>query len=194
MRSQTSTQKDLIISTAPTSAESVSNQMKDLRKLFVEELKDIYWAEKSLTALLPRIVDKVSCEELADGILDQLALTLHHITRLEAVFISININTEATKCETMAALAREAEVIITAKSSAITKDADIWSVVKKIQHYEIVSYGILCAFSKALGEIEALSLMEDTLTEEREIYKTMHHIGSYLNTISEQEPVYSYKE
>jgi ferritin-like metal-binding protein YciE len=168
------------------------NPSAGLKKLFLEELKDIYWAEKALTGILPKLVDKTSSEELADGILDQLGQTLNHITRLERIFSSIGIKAEAAKCETMSALINDAEIIISNTLEGQHRDIGILAIVKRIEYYEIASYGILCSFSKTLGEIEALSLLEDTLQEEREAYKAMAMIGRVLMNASSEEQDSSY--
>lgn len=161
--------------------------LEGLRKLFIEELKDIYWAEKALSSALPKIVDGASSEELADEILDHLALTLNHITRLEVVFSSLNIKPEATRCETMAGLVREAGLVMSESDNDKLMDMGILSVIKKMQHYKITSYGILCSFSKALGEIKVLSLLENILIEEREIYVSMVNLVEALSSNIRQE-------
>lgn len=180
MKSQTALSNYEAISNIHTSKPSKSESVNELQKLFVDELKDIYWAEKSLTALLPKMIDRSASEELAEGILDHLALTLNHITRLEAVFSAINIKAESKKCETMSALIEDANRIMKEMPEGTNRDNSIISINHKIQFYEIATYGILCSFAKTLGEIEALTLLEDTLNEEKTAYKTLFQIRELI--------------
>jgi ferritin-like metal-binding protein YciE len=167
----------------PVVALQPNTEMKNLRKLFLEELRDIYWAEKELTLLLPKIADKVSSEELADAILDNMTMSFNHVNRLEDVFVSLHEQACAVRCETMAGLIRETERIISSGETGMFRDAAVLSVVKRIRYYEIASYGILCSFSRALGEIKVLTIMEDALDEEREAYRNLIHSAKFiLNT------------
>jgi ferritin-like metal-binding protein YciE len=167
----------------PIVALSDNTDVNALRKLFLEELGDIYWAEKELTVLLPKIADRVSSEELADAILDNLGMSFNHVNRLEDVFLSLREQAGGTRCETMAGLIRETERIILSGETGMFRDAAVLSVVKRIRYYEIASYGILCSFSRALGEIEVLTIMENALDEERDAYRTLIHSAKFiLNT------------
>ena len=180
MKSQTTLSNYEAISNIHTSKPSKSESVNELKKLFADELKDIYWAEKSLTALLPKMIDRAASEELAEGILDHLALTLNHITRLEAVFSSLNIKAESKKCDTMSDLIDEANRIMKELPEGINRDNSLISVNHKIQFYEIATYGILCSFAKTLGEIEALTLLEDTLTEEKTAHKALFQVRELI--------------
>ena len=163
-----------------------------LNKLFIEELKDIYWAEKATALVLPKMINTASSEELADELLDQLTLTFDHISKLENVFDSINLKAEATKCETMDALITEALSIIMAHTDDKFKDQGILSVSRKMQHYKITSYGILCSFARTLWEMEVLAVLEDILKEEREVYRIMTHLSEFLSLNEGDEEAWRY--
>jgi ferritin-like metal-binding protein YciE len=163
-----------------------------LNKLFIDELKDIYWAEKATAMALPKMINAASSEELADELLDHLTLTFDHISRLEGIFVSLGVKSEATKCEMMNGLIEETLSIITTDAESKFKDQGILSVSKKMQYYKITSYGILCSFAKTLSEIEVLSVLEDTLNEEREVYRIMTQISEFLSLNDGDEDAWKY--
>lgn len=139
-----------------------------LRDLFEDELKDIYWAEKALTKAIPKMIKNTTSEELETALKEHLAITEQQITRLEQVFESIGTKAQAKKCEVMEGLIKEAEEIMESTEEGVVRDAGLISAGQKVEHYEIATYGTLCAFAKILGEDEAVSLLEETLNEEKE--------------------------
>jgi ferritin-like metal-binding protein YciE len=139
-----------------------------LRDLFEDELKDIYWAEKALTKAIPKMIKNTTSEELETALKEHLAITEQQVTRLEQVFESIGTKAQAKKCEAMEGLIKEAEEIMESTEEGVVRDAGLISAGQKVEHYEIATYGTLRAFAKILGEDEAVSLLEETLNEEKE--------------------------
>lgn len=152
-----------------------------LRDLFIDELKDIYWAEKSLTKAIPKMIKNASSPDLVNALMKHLEVTKKHVTRLENVFISIGEKAVAVKCEAMAGLTKEAEEIIEQTKEGVVRDAGIISAGQKVEHYEIASYGTLCAFAKTLGETEAVNLLKQTLNEEKEADEKLSKIAQAIN-------------
>jgi ferritin-like metal-binding protein YciE len=148
-----------------------------LNKLFVNELKDVYWAEKALTKAIPKMVKKASSEELRNALEEHLAETEEQVSRLEQVFESIEQKVSSKKCEAMAGLIKEAEEIMSETEEGVVRDAGIISAAQKVEHYEIATYGTLCAFAKTLGHDDALSLLEETLNEEKNADETLTQIA-----------------
>ncbi|GGD97040.1 YciE/YciF ferroxidase family protein [Planktosalinus lacus] len=148
---------------------STKDSMKSsqLRELFEDGLKDIYWAEKALTKAIPKMVKKATSKKLIDALSSHLAETEDQITRLEEVFESIDKKPEAKKCEAMAGLIKEAEEIMESSEEGVMRDAGIISAGQKVEHYEIATYGTLRQFAETLGLNEAASLLEKTLKEEK---------------------------
>jgi ferritin-like metal-binding protein YciE len=138
-----------------------------LKMLFENELKDIYWAEKALVTAIPKMIKKASSDELVEALENHLEETKEQVTRVESVFKSIGMEAKAKKCEAMAGLIKEAEEIMEESEEGVMRDAGIITAAQKVEHYEIASYGSLCAFAKTLGFSEALSLLEETLNEEK---------------------------
>jgi len=139
-----------------------------LNELFIDELKDIYWAEKHLAKALPKMAKAATSEELRTAIENHLEETENHITRLESAFDSIDEKAVAKKCEAMAGLIKEGDEIVTeTEDGTFTRDAGIISAAQKIEHYEIASYGTLRTLANVLGYNEAAELLEATLKEEK---------------------------
>jgi ferritin-like metal-binding protein YciE len=138
-----------------------------LQKLFEEELKDIYWAEKALVKALPKMIKKASSPELQEALESHLSETEEQVKRVEQVFASIGKDAKTKKCEAMEGLIDEAESIISDSEEGVMRDAGIISGAQKIEHYEIASYGTLRTFAQTLGLHEAVTLLEKSLNEEK---------------------------
>ena len=152
-----------------------------LRDLFIDELKDIYWAEKSLTKAIPKMIKNASSPDLVNALMTHLEVTKKHVIRLEKVFNSLGEKAVAVKCEAMAGLTKETEEIIEQTKEGVVRDAGIISAGQKVEHYEIASYGTLCAFAKTLGENEAVNLLRQTLNEEKEADEKLSKIAQAIN-------------
>ena len=153
--------------TKETSNTSSEMQTSQLMKLFEDELKDIYWAEKALTKAIPKMIKNATSEELIDALTNHLAETEEQITRVEQVFESIGKKAVAKKCEAMEGLLKEAEEIMEDCEEGAMCDAGIIAAGQKVEHYEIASYGTLRQFAETLGLSEAVELLETTLEEEK---------------------------
>lgn len=145
-----------------------SNAAEGLRELFVDSLKDIYWAEKALTKALPKMAKNASSENLITAINDHLAVTQEQVARLEQVFEILGVKASAKKCEAMEGLIKEGESIMEETELGPVRDAGIIAGSQKIEHYEIASYGTLAAFALTLNEEEAAKLLQQTLEEEKQ--------------------------
>jgi ferritin-like metal-binding protein YciE len=141
--------------------------------LFMDELKDIYWAEKALTKAIPKMIKKASSEKLQAALKEHMEVTEGHIQRLEEVFALFNKKAEAKKCEAMAGLIKEAEEIMQEAEEGLVRDAGIISAAQKVEHYEIATYGTLRTLANVLGQTEAADLLEETLSEEKEADETL---------------------
>lgn len=149
------------------------NQPKDnqslLRKFFVEELQDIYWAEKHLAKELPKLQKAATSEELADAFGDHQAATEEHISRLEDVFKMMGETPKAKKCEAMEGLVKEAQHIIEeTDEETATRDVALIMAAQKVEHYEIATYGSLVQLAKTIGKMDVAEVLAETLDEEKE--------------------------
>lgn len=149
-------------------AKNSSNEVQGLRGLFEDSLKDIYWAEKALVKALPKMAKNATSKELITALQDHLSVTIGQVKRLEEVFELLGKTARAKKCDAMEGLIKEAEGIMEECEEGVVRDAGIIMAGQKVEHYEIATYGTLCAFAKILGEHEIVSLLEESLTEEKE--------------------------
>ncbi|WDF55004.1 YciE/YciF ferroxidase family protein [Mucilaginibacter sp. KACC 22063] len=139
-----------------------------LNELFVDELKDIYWAEKHLTKALAKMAKNATSDELRQALETHMTETEGQIARLEQVFESIGEKASAKKCEAMEGLIKEGEEIMKdTEDGTITRDVGIISAAQKAEHYEIASYGTLKTLASTLGYNEAADLLAQTLEEEK---------------------------
>ena len=137
-------------------------------KLFVESIKDIYWAEKHLVKELPKMSKKASSASLKASIDAHLEETKTHVERLESVFEHLGLKPVAKKCEAMAGLTKEAEEIMEeTNSESMVRDAGIILAAQKVEHYEIATYGSLTTWAKQMGHREVAKLLHATLREEK---------------------------
>jgi ferritin-like metal-binding protein YciE len=154
-----------------TQGESTGSQDMDnsaLHELFIEQLKDIYWAEKHLVKNLPKLVKAASSEELKEAIQSHLGETEEHVTRLEQVFESIDEEASANKCEAMDGLVEEAnDCIDDTEEGTMVRDVAIIACAQKVEHYEIATYGTLRTLAQVMGHTEAEQLLAETLDEEK---------------------------
>ncbi len=172
-----------------TKAASYSEETK-LKELFVEELKDIYWAEKHLTKALPKMAKAATSTELADAFQTHLTQTEEQISRLEEVFEMLEMPARAKKCEAMEGLVKEAQTAIedTEKGTA-TRDAALIISAQKAEHYEIASYGSLVQLAKTMGHDDVAELLQQTLDEEKQTDVILTELAvSSININAENEP------
>ncbi len=148
----------------------VSEEMKnsDFHKFFVDELKDIYWAEKHLHTALPKMKKAATSKDLADAFEKHTKQTEDHITNLEKVFELLGEKAVAKKCEAMAGLLEEAKSIIEdTEKDTMTRDAGLILAAQKAEHYEIATYGTLRVFAKRMGHNDVYDLLTETLENEK---------------------------
>ena len=164
-----------------------SDAAKGLNTLFEDSLKDIYWAEKALTKAIPKMIKNATSDELRAALTDHLEVTKNQVTRLEQVFQLIEKPARAKKCDAMEGLLKESEGIMEETEIGVVRDAGIILAGQKVEHYEIATYGTLCAFAKILGEQEAAGLLQQTLDEEKEADVTLSQVAETSINIAAAE-------
>lgn len=142
-------------------------QASQLMKLFEDELKDIYWAEKALTKAIPKMRKKATAPELVNALDHHLEETIEHVNRIEEVFALIKKKPVAKKCEAMDGLIKEGAEIMESCEEGAMRDAGIIAAAQKVEHYEIATYGTLRQFAEVLGLKNAVSFLATTLEEEK---------------------------
>src|ERR1700750_3429252 len=146
--------------TTSASARRTPESESALKELFVDELKDIYWAEKHLATALPKMIKGATSEDLKNSISTHLEETKGQITRLKSVFASVGEKAAAKKCLAMKGLLKEAtELLEDTDKGTEVRDVAIISAAQKVEHYEIASYGALRTLAGTLGYSDAQDLL-----------------------------------
>lgn len=138
------------------------------REFFIDELKDIYWAEHALAEALPEMAAAATSKELAKAFQKHMKETEGQIRVLDQVFELMNEKAEGKKCDAMAGLIKEAKSIIKdTEKDSFTRDAGLVLAGQKTEHYEIASYGTLVEFAEQMGESKVAKLLQKILDEEK---------------------------
>jgi ferritin-like metal-binding protein YciE len=149
-----------------------------LNEFFIDEIKDIYWAEKHLVKTLPKMKKAATSPELQNAFGDHLETTRGHVTRLEKVFGLLGHKPQAKKCDAMEGITKEgASIIEETESGTATRDVGLILAGQKVEHYEISTYGGLAQLARTLGHDDAAAILEETLSEEREADELLTNIA-----------------
>ena len=140
--------------------------LDSLQSLFLDELKDVYHAEKQLVRALPRMAKAASSPELKNAFTQHLKETQGQVQRLERVFKELGQTPRAKKCEGMAGLVEEGKQIMEEDGEPAVIDAALISAAQRVEHYEIAAYGCLRTYAQLLGLSTAERLLQQTLDEE----------------------------
>jgi len=139
-----------------------------LMELFVDSLRDIYWAENHLVKTLPKMIRAATSSKLSAAIEDHLEQTVEHVSRLEVVFDMLGVEAIAKKCDAMEGLAKEGEGIIeSTDEGTATRDVGIILASQKVEHYEIATYGGLVQLAATLSLEDVAEILSQTLEEEK---------------------------
>lgn len=154
--------------------------MKDLKELFVSELRDVYDAEKQLIKALPKMVKAAGSEELRHALAEHLEATKGQISRLEQVFQQVGVPSRGKKCDGMAGILEEGKHIMEEDFDESVCDAGLIGAAQKVEHYEIATYGTLRTWAEHLGLNEAAGLLEQIVEEEKEADERLTEIAENL--------------
>jgi ferritin-like metal-binding protein YciE len=160
-----------------------------LEKFFIDELKDIYWAEKHLVKALGKLSKQATTEELQQAFEDHAAATEEHVSRLEQVFEMFGKKAQAKKCEAMDGLTKEAEGLLEdTEDGSMTRDVGLIISAQKVEHYEIATYGSLVQLANTMGLTEIAEILGETLQEEKDTDELLTYIAeNNINMEAEKE-------
>lgn len=170
-----------------TKVQAKSDAASDLRELFEDELKDIYWAEKALTKAIPKMAKNAANISLKMGLMDHLAETQGQAVRLEQVFSMLGKKAQAKKCEAMAGILKEGDEILKGTQAGPVRDAGIIAACQKVEHYEIATYGTLETWANVLGEKAVAALLGATLQEEKKADQKLTEVAEKAVNIAAEE-------
>jgi len=151
--------------------------LDSLEKLFIEELKDIYNAEKQLTRALPRMAKAAESGELREAFTLHTKETEGQIQRLERVFKEVGQAVRGKKCKGMEGLIEEGKEMMEEDGEPEVKDAALIASAQKVEHYEIAAYGCLRTYAELLGYPEAAQLLQQNLEEEEATDKKLNQLA-----------------
>jgi ferritin-like metal-binding protein YciE len=157
--------------------EDITMAVKSVNDLLLEELRDIYHAEKQLVKALPKMAKKAKSDQLRQAIEEHLEETKGQVERLEQAFQKMEVPTRGKRCEAMEGLIAEAEEVMEEIATPEVLDAAMIAAAQKVEHYEIASYGSARALAQALGHNEVARLLEQTLDEEKQADEKLNEIA-----------------
>ncbi|MGF7028974.1 ferritin-like domain-containing protein [Sphingobacterium multivorum] len=168
-----------------------TGKMKDseFHEFFVDELKDIYWAEKHLVKALPKMQKAATSEKLAAAFEKHTKETQTHIETLEQVFEKLGEKAVAKKCDAMQGLLDEADSIISdTDKGTFTRDAGLILAAQKVEHYEIATYGTLRTFAETMGHDDVAALLQQTLDNEKDTDEALTGVAEgFINEQAAEE-------
>jgi ferritin-like metal-binding protein YciE len=151
--------------------------VKSVNDLLLDELRDIYHAEKQLVRALPKMAKKAKSDDLRQAFEHHLDETKGHVERLDQVFQQLDARSGGQRCEAMEGLIEEAKEMMDDVTTPEVLDAAMITAAQKVEHYEIASYGSVCALAEALGHKDAARLLEETLNEEKAADQKLNQIA-----------------
>lgn len=161
----------------------------EFHEFFVDELKDIYWAENHLAKALPKMQKAATSPELASAFEKHTQETEQHINSLEKIFELLGEKAAAKKCDAMAGLLEEANGIIAdTDRGTMTRDAGLILAAQKVEHYEIATYGTLRTFAENMGHTAVQELLQQTLDNEKETDLALTTVAeNFISNAASQE-------
>ena len=151
--------------------------LKSMEDLFTHHLKDIYYAEKKLVQNLPKMAKQAESEDLAQAIERHLKETQNQVIRLEKVFKLCGLEPRGKKCPAIDGLLEEGKEIMEEAEEPAVLDAGMLAAAQAVEHYEISRYGTLIAWAEELGMREAVSILKETLAEEKNADKLLSQLA-----------------
>jgi ferritin-like metal-binding protein YciE len=152
-------------------------EIDSLRKLYVEELKDLYSAEKQLIQALPRMAKKAQNAQLKQAFQQHLEITQAQLERLDRVFEGLEKSPRGKKCKAMEGLIEEGKEMMQEDMEPEVMDAALIAAAQRIEHYEIAGYGTVRTYANLLGEKDAAKLLQQTLDEEGQADKILTQLA-----------------
>jgi ferritin-like metal-binding protein YciE len=167
-------------------SKGITMAAENLQELFVEELRDVYDAEKQITKALPKMAKAVESDELRAAFEEHLDITRMQINRLEEVFKSLGLAARGKTCDGMKGLLEEGQSHMEELEGS-TLDAALIGAAQRVEHYEMAAYGTLATWADLLGYQDAKDLLGQTLEEEKEADEKLTGIAGQINPEAEVE-------
>ena len=160
---------------------------QNLKKLYVDELKDLFSAENQLLKALPKMAKAASSDELRSGFEKHLEQTKGHVQRLEEIFESLDESPKGKKCVGMEGLVKEGSEVIEEGFEGAVLDAGLIGAARRVEHYEMAAYGVATEIARVLGQTTHASLLEKTLAEEKQTDEKLADVAREINSQANEE-------
>lgn len=142
--------------------------VNNLEKLMIEELKDLYDAEKQISKALPKMASEARTSELRGAFKEHLKQTEAQVRRLESVFRDLNVSDRKKECKGMAALIQEGEELMKQATTSDARDAALIAAAQRVEHYEMAGYGTVISYAHQLDRNDVADTLQQTLNEEKQ--------------------------
>ncbi|HTG42899.1 MAG TPA: ferritin-like domain-containing protein [Verrucomicrobiae bacterium] len=163
-------------------------KMETLQELYLDQLQDVYDAEKQLIKALPKMAKTATNEELKAAFETHLEQTEEQISRLERIFEELGEKPKGKKCKAMQGLVEEGKEMMEEDADQDVMDAGLICAAQKVEHYEIASYGCLRTYAEMLGFDDQADLLQETLDEEKDTDENLTELAvSCINLEAEGE-------
>jgi ferritin-like metal-binding protein YciE len=160
--------------------------VENMQELLLDELKDLYSAEKQITKALPKMVKATTSPELKQAFESHLEETKGHVERLDQIFGILGKAARAKTCHGMQGVLEEGSEVLEETEKGEVRDAALISAAQRVEHYEMAAYGCVREYAKLLGQEEIAKLLEATLEEERGADEKLSKISKTVNSVALQ--------
>jgi ferritin-like metal-binding protein YciE len=165
-------------------------KIETMEDLFLEQVEDLYDAEKRLVKALPKMADAATSLSLRQAFESHLIETEGHVSRLENIFRALGQDPKAQTCDAMKGLISEGEDMVSDTEPSALRDAGLIASANRVEHYEMAAYGSARTFAQTLGLAEAASLLEQTLQEEKKADQKLTQLAeNMINDEALRSPV-----
>jgi ferritin-like metal-binding protein YciE len=164
-------------------------ELQSLRELFLTELQELYFAEKQITAALPRMAKAASSRALRKAFKSHLNETEGHVERLEKIFDELGVSASAGDSEGIEGLIRDTERLISEDAEPEVLDAGLIAAAQKVEHYEMAAYGTVRTYAELLGRKDIAKLLQRTLDEEKQADRKLNAIAEEINVEARSSPL-----
>ncbi len=165
-------------------------KIESMEDLFLEQIADLYDAEKRLVKALPKMAEASTSQSLSQALQSHLLETEGHVTRLEKIFGMLGKDPKGQTCDAMKGLISEGEDIVSDIDKSALRDAGVIAAGNRVEHYEIAAYGSARTFAQTLGLTQAAALLEQTLQEEKKADQKLTQLAeSMINEEALRSPV-----
>jgi ferritin-like metal-binding protein YciE len=160
--------------------------VKTMGELLLDELKDLYSAEKQITKSLPKLAKAATSPELKQAFQSHLQETQGQIERLDRVFEILGKSPKGKMCHGMEGVLEEGSEVLEETEKGAVRDAALISAAQRVEHYEMAGYGCVREYARILGQKEVASLLDETLKEEEAADKKLGIIAKQVNRAATQ--------